>query len=87
MGGNFQLQSIYIVIGIFTPELHHLAFADKIKVSHTGYLSIVIFQTKYGISIFLIAEYNMLHISCNNFHCQSFLTAGQGCALLFTPLS
>ena len=55
MGGNFQLQSIYIVIGIFTPELHHLAFADKIKVSHTGYLSIVIFQTKYGISIFLVA--------------------------------
>ena len=83
MGRDFKLCSIYIVIHILSCELQHFSLIYKIEISNAGHFPVIVFQMKDCISIFLIPEHNVSHISCDCLHCLSLLiliTSEQGCA-------
>ena len=68
VGRDFELGAVYAVVHVFSGQFQHLAFADEIKVADTGHFPVVIFQVKYRIAVFFIAEHDVLHISCHFLH-------------------
>ena len=74
------------MIYIFPGQFKHFTFIDEIKISHTGHFTIIIFQMKNRITVFLIAEHNMLHITCNRFQNLFLSRKNRDVPLLLTSL-
>ena len=81
MGENFELIPIYIMGDIFPRKLQHLSFIDIAEIPDAGHLTIIIFQMKYCVSVFLIPEHNVSHISCNCLQLSSSPTIFSPCSL------
>ena len=73
-----QLHAVQGMHHIFSCQLQKLSFSDVRKCSHTCQISVLIIQIEYRISIILIPEDNVLHVSFYLLHISSFIFLSPG---------
>ena len=57
------MHAINVVVDILALQFQQFPLINIMKDSHAGHFPVAIFQLKYRISVFLVAEHDMLHVT------------------------